>query len=107
MDENVTTIHITKALSSLGIMNLLEKYPNLERITCSPSVYDRTSNNYIQALNQLDVEVVKEYHWGASKQSCDYEEELLRLASEGYKAKDIAEILDISVNRVYQIIIIT
>lgn len=104
MDENVTTIHITKVLSSLGIMNLLEEYPNLERITCSPSVYERTSDNYIQALNQLDIEVVKQYHWGASRQSCDYEHELLRLASEGYKAKEIAEILDISVNRVYYLL---
>ena len=104
MDENVTTIHITKVLSSLGIMNLLEEYPNLERITCSPSVYERTSSNYIQALNQLDIEVVKQYRWGASRQSCYYEKDLLRLASEGYNAKDIAEILDISVNRVYYLL---
>lgn len=104
MDEDVTTIHITKALSSFMIMNLLEEYPNLEKITCSPSVYDRTSKNYITALNQLDIEVVKEYHWGARKKQCDYEDELLQLASEGYKASEIADILDISVNRVYYLL---
>ena len=104
MDEDVTTIHITEALSSFMIVNLLENYPNLEKITCSPSVYNRTSNTYIEALNQLDIEVVKEYHWGASKKSCDYEDELLKLASEGYKASEIAEMLDITVNRVYYIL---
>ena len=104
MDENVTTIHITGALSSLMIVNYLEEYPNLEKITCSPSVYNRTSDNYIEALNQLDIEVVKEYHWGASKKPCDYEDELLRLASEGYKASEIAEMLDITVNRVYYLL---
>ena len=98
MDEDVTSIHITEVLSSLKIMDLLEEYPNLEKITCSPSVYNRTSNKYIEALNQLDIDVVKEYHWGASKKPCDYEEELLQLASEGYKAAEIAEILDISVD---------
>ncbi|MBR0270485.1 MAG: hypothetical protein IJQ68_00595 [Methanobrevibacter sp.] len=104
MDEDVTSIHITGALSSFMIMNLLEDYPNLEKITCSPSVYNRTSNDYIQALNQLDIEVAKEYHWGASKQDCDYEQELLDLASEGYKAREIAEILNITVNRVYYLL---
>ncbi len=104
MDEDVTTIHITEALSSFMIVNLLENYPNLEKITCSPSVYNRTSNTYIEALNQLDIEVVKEYHWGASKKPCDYEDELLKLANEGYKASEIAEMLDITVNRVYYLL---
>ncbi|MCR5026820.1 MAG: hypothetical protein K6A34_05210 [Methanobrevibacter sp.] len=104
MNENVTTIHITEALSSFRIINLLEKYPNLEKITCPPSIYNRTSNNYIDALKQLEIEVVKEYHWGASKQPCDYEDELLQLANEGYKAAEIAEMLDITVNRVYYLL---
>ena len=60
MDEDVTSIHITEVLSSLKIMDLLEEYPNLEKITCSPSVYNRTSNKYIEALNQLDIDVVKD-----------------------------------------------
>lgn len=104
MDEDVTTIHITEVPSSFMIMNLLEKYPNLEKITCSPSIYGRTSLTYINALKELDIEIEKEYHWGASKKPCDYEDELLELASEGYKAREIAEILDITVNRVYYLL---
>lgn len=104
MDEDVTTIHITETLSSFMIVNLLEQYPNLEKITCSPSVYNRIAGKYIDALGQLDIEVVKEYHWGSSRKPCDYEDELLRLASEGYTAREIAEILDITVNRVYYLL---
>ena len=55
MEENVTKIHITEALSSFRIINLLENYPNLEKITCPPSVYNRTSDNYIDALKQLEI----------------------------------------------------
>ena len=69
MDEDVTTIHITKALSSAIIVDLMENYPNLEVITCSPSVYKRTSNTYIEALSQLDIEVRKKYNWGAKSQT--------------------------------------
>ncbi len=104
MDETVTEIHLTKTLSSDMIMDLLEKYPNLEKITCPPSVYNRTSNNYINALQQLDINVSKKYEWGAKKKECDYEEELLQLADEGFKASEIADILDIKPNRVYYLL---
>lgn len=60
MDEDVTTIHITQVLSSSRIMDLMDEYPNLCEITCSPSVYDRTSKNYIDALEQLDIEVKRD-----------------------------------------------
>ncbi len=104
MDESLTTIHVTENLSLLRIMNLIDEYPNLKEITCSPSIYNRISEKYIDALEQLQIKVVKEYHWGASKKPCDYEDELLQLASEGYKAAEIAEIFDITVNRVYYLL---
>ena len=69
MDENITKVHITEALTSVKIVELIDKYPNLEEITCAPSVYERTSNNYIQALEQLDIKVTKKYNWGAKSQS--------------------------------------
>jgi len=97
-------IHVSETLSSAMIVNLLEKYPNLEKITCPPSIYNRISKNYINALEQLDIKLEVEYQWGNTKQSCDYEDELLKLASEGYKASQIAEILDINVNRVYYLL---
>ena len=96
MDEDVTTIHITKALSSAIIVDLMEKYPNLETITCSPSVYNRTSDTYIDALSQLDIEVVKKYNWGAESKTNGEEFKVLELSNEGLKPKEIAEKLKIS-----------
>ena len=69
MDEELTTIHITKALYSSMIVELIDKYPNLEEITCSPSVYKITSKTYIDALSQLDIEVRQKYNWGAKSKS--------------------------------------
>lgn len=104
MDENVTTIHITKVLSSSLIVELIEKYPNLAEITCSPSVYNRTSKTYIDALSQLDIEVVKKYNWGAKSQSDGAEFEVLELSNEGLSAKEISQKLDLSLNRVYYLL---
>lgn len=104
MDENVVTIHITKALSSSMIVELIEKYPNLEEITCSPSVYARTSKTYIDALAQLDIEVVKKYNWGAESRSGGAEFEVLELSDEGMSARQIADKLDLSLNRVYYLL---
>ncbi len=104
MDENIKTIHITKVLTSSMIVDLIEEYPNLCEITCSPSVYNRTSSTYIDALSQLDIEVVKKYNWGAKSQSNGAEFEVLKLSEEGLKPKEIAQKLDISLNRVYYLL---
>lgn len=104
MDEKVTTIHITKALSSSMIVELIDKYPNLEEITCSPSVYKRTSKTYIDALNQLDIEVNQKYEWGAKSKSNDIEFYIQKLSNEGLTARQISQKLDISLNRVYYLL---
>ena len=104
MDENVKTIHITKALTSAIIVDLIDRYPNLEIITCSPSVYKRTSSTYIEALSQLDIEVKVKYNWGAKSKSNGQEFEVLELSRKGLKAREIAEKLDISLNRVYYLL---
>ena len=104
MDEDVTTIHITKALSSSMIVELIEEYPNLSLITCSPSVYNRTSKTYIDALEQLDIEVSKKYNWGAKSQTEGIEFEVLKLSNDGLKPKEIAEKMDMTLNRVYYLL---
>ena len=104
MDEETRTIHITKALSSSMIVELIDKYPNLEEITCSPSVYNRTSKRYIDALSQLDIEVKKKYKWGAKSVSNNLEFYVLKLSNEGLSAKEISKKLDISLNRVYYLL---
>ncbi|WP_406532786.1 hypothetical protein [Methanobrevibacter sp.] len=104
MDEGVTTIHVTKVLSSVLIMDLMDEYPNLREITCAPSIYKRTSKNYIEALKELDIEVKKKYNWGAKSKSDGEEDIVLGLAKKGYKAREIAEKLDMKLNRVYYLL---
>ena len=86
------------------IVELIDKYPNLSQITCSPSVYDRTSKTYIDALSQLDIEVVKKYNWGAKSKTNGAEFDVLKLSNEGLNPKEIAEKLDITLNRVYYLL---
>lgn len=104
MDESVTKIHVTKVLSSAMIVDLIDKYPNLSEITCSPSVYNRTSKNYIGALQQLDIEVNKEYNWGAKSRTNCIEKTVLNLAKKGLTAREISRKLDININRVYYLL---
>ena len=104
MDESVKTIHVTEVLSSAIIVDLIDNYPNLCEITCAPSVYDRTSKNYIGALEQLDIEVKKKYEWGAKSQSNGMEHEVLKLVKEGLTAREISEKLDMKLNRVYYLL---
>ena len=104
MDEDVKTIHITKALTSAIIVDLIEEYPNLEIITCSPSVYNRTSSRYIEALSQLDIDVKIKYNWGAKSQTDGQEFEVLEMSREGLNAREISQKLGISLNRVYYLL---
>lgn len=104
MDDEVTTVHVTKTLTSAIIVDLIEKYPNLAEITCAPSVYKRTSKRYIEALKELDIEVKEKYNWGAKPQSEGAEFKVVKLTNQGLKPKEIARKLDISLNRVYYLL---
>ena len=104
MDESVTTIHITKALSSSMIVDLMDEYPQLEEITCPPSVYKRTSKRYVDALKQLEIDVRQKYEWGAKSKSNGIEFYVAKLSDEGLTARQISQKLDISLNRVYYLL---
>ncbi|WP_405306174.1 hypothetical protein [Methanobrevibacter sp.] len=104
MDEKVITIHITKAMSSSMIVNLMDEYPNLEEITCAPSVYKRTSKKYIKALKTLGIEVRTKYKWGAESRSNGIEFYVAKLSGEGLSARQISQKLDIPLSRVYYLL---
>lgn len=104
MDRDVTTIHITKALTSSMIVELIDTYPNLKEITCAPSVYKRTSKTYIDALDTLDITVKTKYNWGAESKSNGIEFYVKKLSDDGLTAKQISQKLDISLNRVYYLL---
>ena len=104
MDKKVTSIHITKALSSSMIVDLIDEYPDLEEITCAPSVYDRTSQTYIDALKEVGINVKIKFEWGAKSKSNGIEFYVVKLSNEGMTARQISQKLDISLNRVYYLL---
>ncbi len=104
MDDKITTIHITENLSSAKIIELIEEYPNLNTITCCPSIFKRISKSYIEALNNLDIEVKKKYNWGNKPIYSYQEDSVLRLAKSGFKASEIAKKLNIPLSRVYTLV---
>lgn len=95
---------MTKAMSSSMIVELMNKYPNLEEITCPPSVYKRTSDTYIDALKKVGIDVRIKYNWGAESKSNGIEHYVKKLSDEGLSAKQISQKLDISLNRVYYLL---
>ncbi len=89
MDEDVTSVHITKGLTSSTILDLIEEYPNLEEITCCPSIFNRISKNYIDALDQLDITVSKKYNWGAKPKYSSLEKDVLDLSCSAQELKSM------------------
>jgi hypothetical protein len=104
MGEIVTTIHVTKPLTTFIILDMVEEYPNLREITCSRSVYERISKRYIAVLEGMGIEVKKKYNWGAKSQTNGLEDIVSKLKKEGLKPKEIAQELDIKLNRVYYLL---
>ncbi len=104
MDDNITTVHVTKPLTTIMIVDLMEEYPNLKEITCATSVYNRTASKYIEALRGTGIEVVIKYKSGAKSQTNGAEKEVKKLSDEGMKPREIAEKLGITLNRVYYLL---
>ena len=67
-------------------------------------MYDRTSKNYIDALEQLDIVVKKKYNWGAKSKTNGEEDIVLDLAKKGLTVREISKKLDMKINRVYYLL---
>jgi len=98
-----TKVHITSALSSQKIIKLIDDFPNLEKITCSKSLYDRIPKKYLDALSELSIDVEIEYNQGKAKYEKE-ESDILALVVKGQSPKDISKILEIPLKRVYYLI---
>jgi hypothetical protein len=100
--ETLNEVHITKLLTSSMIVNLLEMYPNLEKITCPKSLYDRIPKKYLDALKNLDIVVEIKYTWGRkSKYDDEIGQDIVERLAHGQSASSIADDLNISVKTVY------
>ena len=99
-DINAVEIHISSQLTSQKIIQLMDTYPSLKRITCPQSIYNRISPKYIKALDELGVSIEIKYNWGKKKYSMTQINQVVDLFNEGRRSKDIASILDMSVSNV-------
>lgn len=95
-------IYFNKPLSFSIIMELLEQYPDLKKITCPPSLFARISPKYLEALEELDVAVVPVEKKGRPKKYSDEEvENVQRLIKSGHDPNEIAEKLQLPIKTVY------
>ena len=99
-DRTAVEVHVSKPLSSRRIVELMDTYPSLKRITCPKSIYDRTSPKYIKALDELNVSVEIKYNWGKRKYSKDEIDSVIDLFNENKSSEEIASILNIPLKRV-------
>ena len=101
---NKWKVHISEPLSSKKIIELMDTYPSLKKITCPPSLYNRISSKYIDVLKQLEIDIGVEYTYNPKrKYSKEDINEIIEL-SKNKTAKEISKIKDIPLNKVYYII---
>ncbi|MDP3033806.1 MAG: helix-turn-helix domain-containing protein [Methanobacteriaceae archaeon] len=95
-------VHINQPLTSRKIMEVLEKYPDLKKITCPISLYKRTSPKYLDALKELGIEVEPLSSRGRPNK---YDEkkvfEIKSLLKDGKTPKEISKQMKIPLKSVY------
>ena len=99
-DINAVEIHISTQLTSQKLIELLDTYHSLKRITCPQSIYDRISPDYIKALEKIGISVEVKYNWGKRKYSKNLIYQVVDLFNEGKRSEEIASILEMPVANV-------
>ncbi|MDO5836068.1 MAG: helix-turn-helix domain-containing protein [Methanobacterium sp.] len=95
-------IYVNKPLSFSRIMELLDQYPDLKKISCPPSLYSRISPKYLQALNELGVSVVSIKKKGRPKKYNENDtHKIQKLLKEGMSPREISESMTMPLKTVY------
>ncbi|MEA4957660.1 hypothetical protein SDC9_08622 [bioreactor metagenome] len=101
-NENGSNVHISSQLSSKMIVDLMDKYPNLKKITCPPSIYNRISKKYLEVLEELEIDVEVKHNWRTPKKYSDEKKkEIIDLIKNGSTPFEIAEHLNLPLKTVY------
>ncbi|RBQ24332.1 hypothetical protein ALNOE001_02540 [Candidatus Methanobinarius endosymbioticus] len=102
--EKDEIIHISSQLSSKLIVELMDEYPNLKKITCPPSIYKRISKKYLEVLKELGIIVEIKHNWGNRKKYSDEKKkEILELLKQGKTPLQIAEKVNLPLKTIYYI----
>ncbi|ASJ11215.1 DNA-binding protein [Thermococcus sp. P6] len=106
LDENVTEVYVNLRPTAEIVVAILDRAPNVRRISCPPSLYPKVSRRVIEALSQLGIELVPEgYPRGRPRK---YDEGTVRkvrtLFREGVPAREISARTGIPLRTVYYLI---
>ncbi|GAA5819378.1 MAG: helix-turn-helix domain-containing protein [Methanobrevibacter sp. CfCl-M3] len=102
--DPIKEIHMTQSLSYKVIIELLDNYPALERITCPISLYNRISKKYIGALDRMGVSIQAKYNYKHPKKYGEgIGSKVINLIQEGKTPLEVANIMNLPVEKVYYI----
>ncbi|AFL96114.1 hypothetical protein CL1_1919 [Thermococcus cleftensis] len=106
LNEEVTEVYINLRPTKEILVRILERAPNVRKISCPPSLYPKVSKKIISALSQMGIELVPEgYPRGRPRK---YDEETIRRVRElvkvGVPAKEISARMGIPLRTVYYLV---
>lgn len=95
-------VHVNKPLSSKLIIEILDENPDLEEINCPLSLYERTSEVYLDALGELGITInIIESRGRPKKYDDDLKDTINEMIGSGLSVKTIASRLNIDTKTVY------
>lgn len=98
----VEELHVNEQLSSRKIMEVLDSNPDLVKITCPVSIYNRISKKYMKALKELGVEIEPVHRRGRPKKyNSNDATKIQKMLDNGESPKDISKKLNLPVKTVY------
>lgn len=98
-------IYVNQPLTSHKIMEILEENPEIEKITCPPSIYKRITPRYIEALSKLGVKVEPVTKKGRPKKYGEKDQENINnMLKQGHTPQEISVNLKIPLKTVYYFI---
>ncbi|HDZ35596.1 MAG TPA: DUF1699 domain-containing protein [Thermococcus sp.] len=105
LNEEVTEVYINLRPSKEILVRILERAPNVRKISCPPSLYPKVSRRVINALAQMGIDLVPEsYPRGRPRK---YDERTIRevqdLLRKGVPAKEVSARTGIPLRTVYYI----
>lgn len=97
-----TKIHVNKPLSSRLIIELLDENPDLQEIDCPLSLYEKTSEAYLDALGELGIQInIIRKRGRPRKYDENMKNDIDEMLESGINPKIIANRLNISLKTVY------